>query len=183
MLLFAADRWDARAPFRRATESVQLNPALFGKPLPLDAQIFWEGDGVVPTWLVLGRADYYDPQQLSGIAFQPGTIIEARHRIHKLSPLMDQLDACGARPVTDVLKPCDIADEALYLACSSTGTKPPDFLVLRQHLRLNDLGSWTAHDQLTGAPLVSYYLYACAQIRSAIPSNPSPARTFQDRLY
>lgn len=183
MFLLAVVRWDARAPFRQATESIQMNPALFGKPLPPNAQVFWEGNGVAPTWLTLGRADYYDPQQLSGIAFQPGTIIEARHRITKLTPLLDELDACGARPVTDVLKPCHIAESALHTACSTSTTRPPDFLVLRQRLPLHDLGSWTVDDPFTGVALASYYLYACAQVRATIPGNPASARQFPERLY
>lgn len=166
----SAVRWDSRSPMRRAYESIAGGSDVFHAHLPLNAKIFWDGGNIVQTWLVLGRADYYDPQQLSGIAFQRGTIVEARKRINKLTPLFDSLDTCNARPLIEAANPCTIPASEVAEVCSPTGTQPPDYLILSHPLSISASGTWTPIDPENGLPLVRYFLYSCRKVALAYPS-------------
>ena len=176
-------RWDSRSPMRRAVEAEAFRSDIFSIQLPQNAEVFWEGQNIVETWLVLRRADYYDPQQLSGIAFQPGTIVHARKRITKLTPLLDMLDACDARPVTKKLEACSIPDDAIASACSAAPPKAPDFLVLKHRLRFPSAGQWTVRDRGPDEKIITYWIYDCLQLRKSLPTAIQPSRNYPPRLY
>ena len=183
-LVLAAVRWDSRSPMRRAYEPKAGHSEIFKVKLPKHAQIFWDSGNIVQTWLLLERADYYDPQQLSGIAFQRGTIVEARKRIIKLTPLFDALDACNARPLADAAKPCLISVNDIADVCTATGTRPPDYLILHYPLSIAAAGTWVPTDPMNNLPLFHYFLYDCREIEHAgIPSKSKTKDHLSPRLY
>lgn len=181
-LAFAAIRWDSRSPMRKAYEPLAGHSDIFHTPLPQNAQIFWDDGNIVQTWLVLGRADYYDPQQLSGIAFQRGTIVEARKRITKLTPLYDALDVCNMRPLADAIRPCIIPASDVAGVCSTIGTQPPDYLILHHPLSVTALGTWAPVDPMNKLPLTRYFLYSCKQVATTT-SIKGPQKAPRSRLY
>lgn len=177
------NRWDSRSPMRRAVEAEAYRSDIFSTRLPQNAEVFWEGQNLALTWLVLRRADYYDPQQLSGIAFQPGTIVQARKRITKLTPLLDMLDACNVRPVTEKLEACRIPDDAIASACSAAPPKAPDFLVLKHLLRFPPAGHWVVRNRKPDEEIITYWIYDCMQITKSLPAGIQPSRDYPPRLY
>lgn len=177
----AALRWDIRTPQRLTVEVHAHDPALFGVTLPLHARVYWHDMSLVATWLALERADYYDPQQLSGIAFNPGTIAEARRRISQISPLLDVLNTCKQAPRGSGYSTCHIPDSVLAHACMKNEAAPPDYIILPVHLPFLRMGSWrqsnTAHPEL----LVDWSLYSCSSLSSELQAH-QPRQTAQPAL-
>src|SRR5690606_64959 len=111
LILLAAVRWDARSTVTRAVEANTFRSDLFGVALPEHAQVFWDRQGLVGPWLALRRADYFSPQQLSGLVFSRHTAVEARKRLARLEVLSHDSRVCQdlSRRI-DVLEPCRISD-------------------------------------------------------------------------
>ena len=167
-LAVAATRWDARSNMLRAVEQNAFRPGLFGNELPEDAQVFWDKLSVIGPWLILNRADYYSPQQLSGLVFSRGTAIEGQLRRERLQPLLDESLRCqDDRLSRQERQRCSISDTSLRLACVPGAIPPPDYLVLPYRQRQPPIGSWTSVDPLTGETTITYWLYACSDIMGA----------------
>lgn len=164
-IVVAAARWDIRAPSRRALDAQANMPALFGTAIPDDALVYWDGVGLLGTWSVLRRADYYDPQQLSGLVFNKGTVDDASVRITRMTPLMTESMACEQASATSDQDPgCRISDASMQRACGAGSLPKPDYLILPHRQAQHSLGSWTMEDPSTGQAIATYWLYRCADV-------------------
>lgn len=164
-VVLAAARWDIRAPDRRTLDAQAGTPDLFDVHIPTDALVYWDSMSLVGTWSVLQRSDYYDPQQLSGLAFNRGTMKDAVARISRLGPLMEESFACQQMPAAaDPENNCRISDAAMQKACGPGPTPKPDFLILPYRQPAPPLGSWTMQDASTNEPIDTFRLYRCSDI-------------------
>ncbi|HSD15665.1 MAG TPA: hypothetical protein VLC71_00205 [Thermomonas sp.] len=174
-IVVAATRWDIRAPSRRALDAHAHVPALFGATIPGDALVYWDGVGLLGTWSVLRRADYYDPQQLSGLVFNKGTVDDASGRIARMTPLMTESMACEqARAASEPHVRCRISDTSMQQACGAGALPRPDYLVLPYRQPQRSLGSWTMEDTSTGEAIATYWLYRCTDVMTG-GANGQPA--------
>ena len=164
LVAVAALRWDIRTPQNRALLDHAGQPELFGAPLPRHSQVYWHEMSLVATWLVLERADYYDPQQLSGIAFNPGTIRKARARLTNIGPLIDTLSACKHGNTEDSYSDCNVSDDLLRRTCSLRDSSGPDYLVLPFRLRFEPKGKWQLRDSSGRYMLADWSLYSCGEL-------------------
>ncbi|MCR6497344.1 hypothetical protein LJB71_14745 [Thermomonas sp. S9] len=168
---YAGLRWDARPALYKALEAHPFQPDLFGVHLPEHAQVYWERASSVANWLVINRADYHSPQQLSGLVFSPGAAADARARMDRLRPLRQDVQKCldaPALPATPKAKaPCRISDAALRTVCApGTAAAPaPDYLILPYRQSQPALGQWTVTLGLVEEPARTYYLYDCRDLR------------------
>ena len=167
LVLLAAARWDARSPITLAVEQSAFRTDLFGKPLPKAAQVYWDDDTLVGTWLVLQRASYFSPRQLSGLVFNEGTAEDARGRLSRIYPLLEQSRECQSRPYLQ-REHCRISNDRLIRACAPGPVTRPDYLVLPYRQSMPSLGSWAIMDPATGNPALTYRLYGCREIMSAL---------------
>ena len=181
---YAGLRWDARPALYKALESNSFRTNLFGVTLPDHAQVYWERASSVANWLVINRADYYSPQQLSGLIFSPGAAADAGRRIARLQPLREDVQKCiTATSAGQDQAQCRISENAMRTACSvGTATSPaPDYLVLPYRQPQPALGSWSVRLNLLEEPMRTYWLYDCASIRTSLQSrherNPPTERT------
>lgn len=169
-MVVAAARWDIRAPTRRALDAHANAPDLFGASIPANALVYWDNMGLLGTWSVLRRADYYDPQQLSGLVFNRGTVDGAKARIQRMAPLLSESQACqqslaGAKsPGT-----CRISDTSMQSACGTGPLPKPDYLILPYRQPQPSLGVWTMKDDATGEAMATYWLYRCIDV---VPHTP-----------
>jgi len=171
--VLAGMRWDIRTPTRRALDAHANSPDLFGVDLPKDATVYWDNMSLLGTWSVLRRSDYYDPQQLSGLAFNRGTVTEAMARIARLESLMNETYACQQRaqergaPVA-----CTLSRGSLEAACTPGGSRPPDFLILPYRQSGPSRGEWTMTDPATSMPIARFWLYRCSDFASSHRPDP-----------
>lgn len=177
-VVVAATCWDIRAPSRRALDAHANMPALFGAAIPDDALVYWDGVGLLGTWSVLRRADYYDPQQLSGLVFNKGTVDDASVRITRMTPLMTESMACEqALAASDQHVGCSISDTSMQQACGPGALPKPGYLVLPYRQTQRSLGSWTMEDASTGQAIATYWLYRCSDVMTgvseALPGAPA----------
>jgi hypothetical protein len=168
LILIAGLRWDIQIPQRRLLLQEVGQPDLFATPLPRNAQVYWHDMSLLGTWLALGRADYFDPQHLSGIAFNPGTISEARRRIGRIGPMLDAMDACKASNPDGTYAGCSIPQGALTHACASGDVLRPDFIVLPFDLNFPPEGRWRRTSSNGRELLADWSLYSCASINRAL---------------
>jgi hypothetical protein len=169
-MAIAVARWDIRAPARRALDAHANSPDVFGASIPADALVYWDNMGLLGTWSVLRRADYYDPQQLSGLVFNRGTVDDAEARINRMTPLMTESQACqqslsGPNPATG----CRISDASMQSACGTSPLPKPDYLVLPYRQPQPSLGAWTMKDDATGEAMATYWLYRCSDVAPPPP--------------
>lgn len=174
----AALRWDARPPLVLATEGHAGSPDIFGKPLPQDAQVLWLQWGVLEAWLVLNRASYYSPHQVAGQVFSRDLSFDANRRAAHLSPLMFDEIACEDRthPKGEGAQ-CRISNEGLRGACEPPIGRGPDYLVLPYRQLQPERGKWAIEDPVTGQTILTWRLYACADLLRALaaPKHAPPA--------
>lgn len=163
LLALGAVRWDARSPLILASEANAFQPDLFGEALPRDAQVYWDDDTLLGTWLTLERASYLSPRQLSGLVFNRGTAEDARGRLSRVYPILSQSRDCQALKLEERER-CRIDADRLLRACGSGPTPPPDYLVLPYRQPQRDRGSWSITDPATGEAAVTYWLYACPDL-------------------
>ena len=184
VLAIAAVRWDITAPARRALDAHANTPNLFGPHIiPRDALVYWDNISLLGTWSVLRRADYYDPQQLSGLVFNKGTVDDASLRIARMEPLIVESIDCQ-QAASAWLKPtaaCRISDAAMQRACASTPLPKPDYLVLPYRQPQPSLGSWTMIDHTSGKPIATYWLYHCADV-ATVETHAGTVGTWPARL-
>ena len=166
LLVLGLMRWDSRPPQRLAIEREAFREDLFGRPLPPNAQVYWDAASLVGPWLVLGRADYYDPQQLSGAVFNRETIVEARRRLERVGPLLQESLNC--RQMAGAAgESCLISDLSMETACGPGPVRRPDYIVLPFRQPQKSVAKWTMLDPFTGDTAVTYWLYSCASIANA----------------
>ena len=159
-------RWDITSQTRVALDANANMPTLFGAAIPEDAQVYWDNMSLLGTWSVLRRADYYDPQQLSGLVFNRGTVDDASIRIARMEPLIVESIGCqqAALPSTNPTAACRISDAAMRQACAASPLPKPDYLVLPYRQPQPSLGSWTMEDHASGKPIATYWLYRCTDV-------------------
>ena len=164
-------RWDVRHPTTRALESHAFQSDLFGIDIPRDAQVFWDGVSLVGPWLTLQRADYFSPQQVSGVIFNRGTSRDAIERIGRVNLFSQQSLFCRQRSRTqEDLAICHATDEAMRLACEPGPVAGPDYIISLLKQPQRNAGSWTVEDPLDGSPLATYYLYRCTDVMEDLAS-------------
>lgn len=168
---YAGLRWDARPTLYKALEAHPFQPTLFGVELPERAQVYWERASSVANWLVINRADYYSPQQLSGLVFSPGAAQDALARMDRLRSLRQEAQKCVDPLMSQIesgtTPPCQISAAALRTACApGTKTAPaPDYMILPYRQPQPALGQWTVKLGLLEEPTRTYYLYSCHDLR------------------
>lgn len=171
LVVLGAARWDARPPLALAFEHNAMRTDLFGVALPTDAQVYWDADTMVGTWLILHRANYFNARQLSGLVFNRGTSQDARGRLGRILPLVRESLYCQDRSLPlAVRETCRISDESLQLACAPGPIRRADFLVLPYLQSQPALGSWTIVDPATGEAALTYWLYRCTDMVEATVS-------------
>lgn len=160
----AAATWDARSDWSRAIESATNRPDAFGTPIKSGTDVYWYSrETAIGPWLVLNRASYFSPIQMSGQMFNRGTAILSKARKAQIGILELQAGICE---IMDLAKgsstACWASEAAMQMACRhSPSTSAPEYIVLPfrqpEHVR----GSWSLQDS-RGSTLVTYYLYQCS---------------------
>jgi hypothetical protein len=173
MLLIAILRWDIRAPDRQTLDAHSNTPAIFGVKMPNDALVYWDSMSLVGPWSVLRRSEYYDPQQLSGLAFNRATMADAVGRIARMTPLIEESADCQQMPAAaDPANACRISDASMRQACRPGDTLRPDYLILPYRQSEPALGTWTMRDGATGQPITTFWLYRCDDVARANAAQP-----------
>lgn len=173
LVLMAASRWDARPPEVMAIEDAAFQPDVFGVHIPSDAQVYWSYDMLLASWLVLQRASYFSPHQLSGQAFNRDMAIDGRQRLNRLYPLLYDYRACQdrSRRIED-RQHCRISDRSLHLACApSHENPPPDYIVLPYAQAQRAIGTWVIADPVTGQDITRFHLFRCTDVMNNL--NPT----------
>ena len=162
-------RWDARSPIYSAIDNNAHHPNMFGVALPDNAQIYWDDDNLLATWMDLGRASYFNREQLAGIIFNRGTAMDAHARLDRILPLMRESFGCkdGSHPLHERGETCRVSEASLQRACAPGTPKGPDYLILSYRQRHRPIGQWNIMDPATGEVAISYYLYKCSDIAAA----------------
>lgn len=165
LVAVAAVRWDLRPPETRAFEEATFRSDVFGVDLPRDAQVLWSPNNLIGPWLVLQRASFFSPHQLAGQVFNRDMAIDARRRLERVYPLLDDSRACMDWTRTAAArKDCHISDEAMRQACAPGPDRRPDFLVLPYPQPQRATGSWSIPDPRTGGELETFTLYRCSDV-------------------
>lgn len=159
-------RWNDRPAVPLAMEANAFRPDIFGTPIPEDAQVFWDSVSVIGPWLVLHRADYFSPQQLSGVVFNRDTASDGFRRSARTNSLTMEGWNCRrlARSVEEIQR-CRISNINIQRACAPHPAPRPDYLVLPYRLSQRALGQWTITDPATGEAAASYWLYDCRDVQ------------------
>ncbi|MDH7452388.1 hypothetical protein QF205_04715 [Luteimonas composti] len=163
LLAWSAWTWDGRTAMMRQFENSAFREDVFGVMLPNGAQVFWEPEALVGSWLVLQRPNYFSPSQLAGQMFNRGTFVVGRERRTRMQPLMDEGARCRRDPAAFVAGQCQISEAALHAACEPGTTRAPDYLALSYPLRYPALGIWL-FDAPQPAQRLIYRLYGCAEL-------------------
>lgn len=165
VLLVAAGRWDVRSPLILAFEEATFRTDIFGIELPEEAEVFWSGHSLIGPWLVLRRASYFTPHQISGQVFNRALSEDGRMRLARVRPLIEEGMGCEEWSIpSDLRASCHISGAAMRRACQQDGFPSPDFLVLSLPQPQPAVGEWSIIDPATGEPAVTYRLYRCADI-------------------
>lgn len=168
LALLTASHWDSRGLANRIFENTPFNPDIFGPHIPETAQIFWYPGSIMGPWLVLQRASYFSPGQVAGEIFNRGTAIDARGRIEKLRPLIEQGLGCDqARAAGTYLRDCSISARHMHHACAPDQVPAPDFLVLPYRQSQPAVGHWDLVDPEGKQPGSRLWLYRCSDILKA----------------
>lgn len=157
--------WDARPALARTIEHAAYREDAFGAIVPEHAQVYWDPDSSLPTWLVLRRANYFSMAQLAGQMYSRATTMEGRARERR----MDALDRDTIRCRNNKLPPdqranCHVGNESLRQACGPGPTMPPDYIVLPFPQTQRPAGHWTVVDPRLRDPVVTYRLYKCSDV-------------------
>lgn len=157
--------WDSRGVANRIFEANIFNPSIFGTSIPEHAQVFWYPGSIMGPWLVLKRANYFSPGQVAGEIFNRQTAIDARRRIEKLRPLIEQGLGCDqSRNAGTYHRECIISARNLHRACEPGKIPAPDFLVLPYLQPQAIAGVWTLIDPAGLQPNSMLWLYRCRDI-------------------
>jgi len=171
--------WDSRSPWTHVQESAT-GVNVFGYDVPENASVFWYASEPSPLgpWLVLRRANYFSPFQLSGQMFNRDTPFIGRELENQIDPVVIQAGICDFVTRSDSrAEPCRVSKPGLASLCTAHGRlQPPDYFVLpfdqREHVR----GKWTVRHPATGEVLLSQYLYKCTDWISGLKETSSKGR-------
>ena len=175
LVLLAALRWDLRSTEIRAFEGATFRNDIFGVHIPEDAQVLWGYEMLTGPWLVLQRASFFSPHQLSGQVFNRDMAIDGRQRLNRLYPLIKDYRAC-----TDRLRPaeerllCHISDKAMGQACAPGSDRHPDYIVLPYRQPQRAVGSWAILDPVTRDVMETFRLYRCSDVMEQLHSGKEP---------
>ena len=157
--------WDSRGLANRVFENNVFNPSIFGIRIPEHAQVFWYPGSIMGPWLVLQRTNYFSPGQVAGEIFNRETAIDARSRIEKLRPLIEQGLGCDqARLAGTYHRECAISPRNLRIACEPGAVPPPDYLVLPYQQTQVPIGTWRLVDPAGLQPDSKLFLYRCTDL-------------------
>ena len=171
LLLVACWMWDSRGLANRIFESNTFNPAIFGVAIPESAQVFWYPGSIMGPWLVLQRANYFSPGQVAGEIFNREIAIDARKRIEKMRPLIEQGLGCDqARLAGTYHRECAISPRNLRIACEPGVVPPPDFLILPYQQTQAAIGTWRLVDPAGLQPDSKLFLYRCSDLVAPLAS-------------
>jgi hypothetical protein len=163
--------WDSRGLANRVFENNVFKPSIFGIMIPEHAQVFWYPGSIMGPWLVLQRANYFSPGQVAGEIFSRETAIDARGRIEKLRPLIEQGLGCDqARLAGTYHRDCAISPGNLRIACEPGPVPPPDFLVLPYQQPQGAIGTWALVDPAGLQSDSKLYLYKCSDLVASLTS-------------
>ena len=168
--LLAIVRWDARLPHARALEAAAHQPAVFGTQLPMKAQIMWEPESLIGTWLILERASYYSKSQTAGQLFNRDTFLDLQARASKVRPLLAESERCQQLIAYGMT--CTISPSTLRKVCSEGNIAPPDYLVLPFPQAEIPAGTWTPQNPEDGASGVTLRLFSCKDLLTSINDIP-----------
>lgn len=158
-LFFAFRSWDRRTPEVVAIE--ETDPQSLSLGIPLDATVQWIGS-LTPTWALLRRASYFNPQQAAGSVFNRGTALEAERRRRIVNSLRKASgEPCQLAPEIDSgISRC--LPDALALETLCNRAWPDlDYVVLDYHLQGQTGDTWTLKN---GAFKKTYSIYNCAKM-------------------
>lgn len=162
LVALGAWRWDLRPPQVLAFERNAFNSRVFGVDIPADAQVLWGYDLLTGPWLVLRRASYFSPHQLSGQVFNRDMAMDGRRRLNRLYPLLREYLGCQDLGHSyEERRSCHISAAAMRRACSPGSDRRPDFLVLPFEQPQRASGTWAIPDPVERIPLETYRLYSC----------------------
>ncbi|QNN68712.1 hypothetical protein [Thermomonas carbonis] len=114
LVMVSAVRWDLRSPEVLAFERATFRTDIFGVRIPEDAQVLWGYETLTGPWLVLQRASFFSPHQLSGQVFNRDMAMDGRRRLNRLYPCWKMIDFAriareqqrSARAATSVMPRC-----------------------------------------------------------------------------
>lgn len=158
-LFFACRSWDRRTPEVVAIE--EADPQSLSLGMPLDATVQWIGS-LTPTWALLRRTSYFNPQQAAGSVFNRGTALEAERRRRIVNSLRKASgEPCQLAPEIDSgVSRC--LPDALALETLCNGAWPDlDYVVLDYHLQGQTGDTWTLKNR---AFKKTYSIYNCAKM-------------------
>ncbi|MEQ7414675.1 hypothetical protein ABQF04_03510 [Xanthomonas campestris pv. campestris] len=164
-LVVALSLWDSRSPWTRVQESAY-GTEVFSEDIPRDASVFWFSSEASPraAWLVLRRANYYSPQQLSGQMFNRQTALLGRQLNVQVEPVTLQAEICEVMAnVQEDAEPCRISKQGLEHMCTRHGElAPPDYFVLPFDQETHVRSKWQVRHPGTGGVIATEYLYKCS---------------------
>ncbi|NIJ92482.1 hypothetical protein FHT12_001140 [Xanthomonas campestris] len=164
-LVGALSVWDSRSPWSRVQESAY-GSAVFSEDIPRDASVFWFASDASPraAWLILRRASYYSPQQLSGQMFNRQTALLGRELSAQVEPVTLQAEICEVMANVQVdAEPCRISESGLEHLCTRHGDLlPPDYFVLPFDQEEHVHSRWQVRHPRTGEVITTEYLYKCS---------------------
>ena len=177
LVMVSSLRWDLRPPEILAFERATFRTDIFGVHIPEDAQVLWGYEMLIGPWLVLQRASFFSPHQLSGQVFNREMAMDGRRRLNRIYPLLEDDRACKdrSRPSGERAH-CHISDQAMRQACATGPDRRPDYIVLRYLQPQRAAGSWSILDPMTREVMETFRLYRCADVMEQLPSEKEPAR-------
>lgn len=169
-------RWDARPLLNLAVERNTFQLEIFGTSLPTDAQVYWESDSLIATWLVLQRASYFNQGQLAGQIFSRATALDGEERFVRMSGLLRDSIKCQdrSRPFVE-RQSCHISDQAMRQACAPSSIPYPDYIVLPYLQPQHALGEWVIMDPVVNEPAITFWLYRCIDVMDDLQKDAGTA--------
>jgi hypothetical protein len=177
LLAFGAMTWDERSAWERELEAGPPGgKPLFDDVLPAGASAFWQGDEVLPVWLLARRGDFYSQTQGAGLLFNRSTSLTFMQRRAVMSPFELQQGLCteinlltkASSATNDCVATPEVADEV----CAKPGH--PDFLVLTAPLDSRPAAAqWHPPAVIAARGAPSFYLYRCGGPTEAGPPAPT----------
>ncbi|OAX86115.1 hypothetical protein A7D16_04210 [Xanthomonas nasturtii] len=164
-LVGAVSVWDSRSPWTHVQESAY-GTVVFSEGIPRNASVFWFASEASPraAWLVLRRANYYSPQQLSGQMFNRQTAMLGRELNAQVEPVTLQAEICEVMANVQVApEPCRISEAGLEYLCTRHGDlAAPDYFVLPFDQEKHVRSRWQVRHPRTSDVIATEYLYKCS---------------------
>lgn len=158
-LFFALRSWDRRTPEVVAIE--ETDPQSLSLGIPLNATVQWVGS-LTPTWALLRRASYFNPQQAAGSVFNRGTALEAERRRRIVNSLRKASgEPCQLAPEIDSGVSRCLPDALALETLCNRAWPDLDYVVLDYHLQRQTGDTWTLKNR---AFKKTYSIYNCAKM-------------------